>query len=431
MLIGEIVRVTITRGTKSVSRAGFGTPLILTSEAAFTPDLVKTYTSISGVADDFLTSTAAYKMAQKLFGQERKPKQIKIGKRTAMVAQVNTLTPNVSVQSAQSFIVTINGVAFDFVSDATPTAAEVVTGLIALINAGSEPVTASGTTTLILTADVAGTGFSISSSANMANVATTANNGIVEDLNNIIEVDNDFYCVLTTDKSDGEILNLAAAIEALRKIFIVSKNTAGILESGSSDLGSQLKALSYTRTALLWSADFANGPEGAWAGGVLPLDPGSETWKFKTLVGITADKLTASQEAQAKLKKVNIYTTIAGVGIVSEGYMAVGEFIDTIRFIDWLQAQIEEAVFSMLVSVPKVPFTDKGIASVELQITKCLQRGVAAGGLSEDPAPYTEVPKAADVAALDRADRLLPDMKFGGTLAGAIHFVEIEGVLSI
>jgi len=70
---------------------------------------------------------------------------------------------------------TINGTAFAFTSDGTPTAAEVVAGLTSLINAdGPLPVTASGTTTLILTGDVAGNTFTYSGSANLTQADTTA-----------------------------------------------------------------------------------------------------------------------------------------------------------------------------------------------------------------------------------------------------------------
>lgn len=71
-----------------------------------------------------------------------------------------------------SYTVTINGVTFTYLSDSTATQGEIVAGLLAVINAGSEPVTAiSGTTVLYLRSDVAGTAFTLTTSANI--VATT------------------------------------------------------------------------------------------------------------------------------------------------------------------------------------------------------------------------------------------------------------------
>lgn len=94
----------------------------------------------------------------------------------ASTAQVNTLTPTiVAVDAIQTDSVTINGTEFEFTSDATPTATEIVTGLKALVNAWDEPVTATWTDTLILTADTAGVLFTTVASANLADVATQAN----------------------------------------------------------------------------------------------------------------------------------------------------------------------------------------------------------------------------------------------------------------
>lgn len=53
----------------------------------------------------------------------------------------------------------INGSVFTFTSDSSPTQTEIATGLKAAVNAGSEPVTATGTTTCIVTADVPGQPF--------------------------------------------------------------------------------------------------------------------------------------------------------------------------------------------------------------------------------------------------------------------------------
>lgn len=425
MELSNIVRVTIVRGNKSVTRAGFGVPMILSSEATFANEM-RTYTSIDGVADDFATNTSVYKWAQRLFGQERKPAQIKVFQATAKVAQVVTVTP--TAVNEFEYSVTINGVEFSFTADLDATATEIVTGLKNAINAGDEPVTATGAATLILTADVAGNGFSYSVGVNMAAVLTTPNNGVQEDLDLAKEADNDWYCLLLTSRNADDQKNAAAWIESQRKIFIAAADTAAILEAGSTDVVSYLKSKNYVRTAFLFSGDQASGPEAAWAGAVLPIDPGGETWKFKTLVGITADDLTSTQETQADTKNSNIYVVVAGVSMTAEGVMVQGEFIDVIRFIDWLQAQMEENIFERLVSLPKVPFTNAGIAIVEAEMRKSLEAGIAAGGI----ASYElDIPDIADIETQDKASRTLPNMNFNAVLAGAIHFVEIDGVVQV
>ena len=53
----------------------------------------------------------------------------------------------ITAANTTHYIVTINGTAFDYLSDGSATTAEITAGLVALINAGSEPVHASGTDT--------------------------------------------------------------------------------------------------------------------------------------------------------------------------------------------------------------------------------------------------------------------------------------------
>jgi phage tail sheath gpL-like len=70
----------------------------------------------------------------------------------------------------------INGRAYSFTADGSATATEIVTGLKDLINADADNgVIATGTATLILTADVEGVPFSVSLGANLSAAATTAN----------------------------------------------------------------------------------------------------------------------------------------------------------------------------------------------------------------------------------------------------------------
>ena len=69
---------------------------------------------------------------------------------------------------------TIAGVNYVFTSDGAPTASKVVTGLIALINADAGcPATASGTTVLLMTGKVVGASWTYSGSANLTEALTT------------------------------------------------------------------------------------------------------------------------------------------------------------------------------------------------------------------------------------------------------------------
>ena len=171
--------------------------------------------------------------------------------------------------------------------------------------------------------------------------------------------------------------------------------------------------------------------EAAWMGKIFPLEPGQATWKFKTLAGITATNLSSSERSAVLGRNGNLMTEIGGVDITEEGTMASGEFIDVIRGVDWIHARIQERVFTLLVNTSKVPYTNAGITMVENEVRAVLSEATLNGILSEDE-PYTvTVPNVLDIAQPDKATRCLPDVKFSGVLAGAIHKVKIQGVVTV
>lgn len=93
----------------------------------------------------------------------------------------------------------------------------------------------------------------------------------------------------------------------------------------------------------------------------------------------------------------------------------------------------------MLINREKLPYTDAGIALVEGVLNKVLKLGQDRGGIT--PTEYDDdgnrnlgytitVPKAANISANKKAQRVLDDVKFTARLAGAIHAVNINGSLT-
>jgi hypothetical protein len=433
MSLQDIVNVTISKTGKQVTQIGFGTPLILGSSTSISPDLIRSYQSVSAVVVDFATSTPEYKAAVACFSQSPHPTTIKIGRRGTEVVQVTTITPNVTVQSVQQYIETVNGVAYTFTSDATPTAAEVTAGLVALINAGQGSVlTASGTNTLTLTSNVAGVAFTHSESANLTAVYTTPNHGAADDLTQIQNIDDDWYGVMLTSRADHDILGVASWIETQLKMFCAcSADVNALTLSSTTDAFALVQGKKYARTFCLWSDDQQDFPDAAWLGAVLPLTPGSETWAFKSLVGITASKLNATQLQALKNRNANYYITIAGNDITLDGKVSDNEYIDSVRFIDSFQAGLEEAIFATLINAPKIPYTDNGATVIEADVRAQIKQGIGAGGIATDPEPTVFVPKAVDQTQANRAGRMFPGINFTWRLAGAIQEINVSGNVSV
>ena len=78
-----VVDVSVSRNDAFPSRRGFGTQLIITTETVAsevdTTNRTKLYSSMEEVAEDWATTTGAYKAALSAFSQNPRPRQIKIG----------------------------------------------------------------------------------------------------------------------------------------------------------------------------------------------------------------------------------------------------------------------------------------------------------------------------------------------------------------
>lgn len=85
----DIIEINITRQTQGVSRAGFGVPLFLGTNAVFS-ERVRAYSSLSGVEEDFATTDDEYIAASKFFSQSPRPNIIKIGKQDLTATETLT-----------------------------------------------------------------------------------------------------------------------------------------------------------------------------------------------------------------------------------------------------------------------------------------------------------------------------------------------------
>lgn len=172
---------------------------------------------------------------------------------------------------------------------------------------------------------------------------------------------------------------------------------------------------------------------------ILRYDPGSETWVHKQLATVLPSNLKTAQAKSLESKHLNYMITVASRNITMLGQTCAGEWIDLIRFRDWLKNDMQVRVVNLMVTRKKIPYTDGGIALVQNQMIASLKAGVAAGGIAPDeydedgnlnPAFVTHVPIAANITATQKASRILTDVSFEARIAGAIHMVEIGGNLT-
>lgn len=436
MGLEDIVNVSISSTSSTPTRPGFGVPLLAVCKvpAGFT-DLVREYASLAEmVEDDFVSTDPAYLMATKVFSQNPKVRKIKVGHRTSDPTQTVTLTVSGATVSGVTYSVDVAGVTYSEESDGTiNTNAEMATALAALIDA-NPTVAASASGAVITMTAAAGTLFDVANwTSNLALANTTADPGISDDLDAILAEDSEWYGLLLDSPSKDEIVAAAAWVEANGKLAVFDSSDSACFDNGSTtDVMATLESTSYARSGVIFNANkMLNYASCAWMGDRFPYDPGKDTWAFKTLAGATVSSLTSGQVNAILAKNGNVYTTIAGVNVTQFGKTASGEYFDVTRFIDWLSSEIKIQIYAALANSQKIPYTDKGVQIIVSHIKSVLQRGIDVGGLSSDPYPEVEVPLVADVDAVTKATRTLPDVLFRATLAGAIHHLEISGEVSV
>lgn len=349
------------------------------------------------------------------------------------------------VEPSTEYIVTINGVEVSYTSTFDVQDNETIaSGLVDAINEADLGVTATdnldGSFEIIsdtLTAFVLNVSEQIlAKQIGLIINPLVATGTVTDDLDAIENVDSDWYALAYTDRTKAVVQAIAGWVESRTKIFGTASDDTTIINTAAgadtTSIAALLNQAGYVRSFVMYHQD-ANSdyPECAWFGRCLPTTPGSITWKFKTLNSISYSDLTSNQSMNARNKKANTYEFIGGVGITREGTMAQGEFIDIIRGIDWLTARIQEFVYALLVNSPKVPYTDAGIAAVEAEVRRALDLGVSNSFIAEDPEYTVTVPRASAVSPADKAARILRNVDFTATLAGAIHAVDINGIVSV
>lgn len=432
MSLADIVSVSIVATSPGITQAGFGTPLILAVNASWT-ERVRFYTDISGVGDDFAETTPEYLAASAIFAQNPRPERLAIGRCANKPTQKRTITPTVANSTA--YTIRVGEVSFTYTSDGSATAAEIVAGLIALINAGTDNLTATGSTTLILTANSAGLwdDVEVADPTLLSLVEDHADPGVTADLNAILNEDTTWYAVVSLFNSQLVVEAIAAWVETNKKFFAYATQDVPceqVAEVSATDVAKSLKDDALGRSAGIYHRSNGEFADAAWVGRVLPYDPGSETWAHKTLAGVSPVRLTATQRTNLLAKNLTVYETNAGRNGTFEGKVAGGEWIDVVRFIDWLTARIQERVYALISDAanPKIPYTDRGINQIAGVVRATLAEGVDVGGLESY---QVQVPKAKDADPDDKAARILRGLTFTGVLAGAIHRAVIRGTVTV
>jgi hypothetical protein len=444
----DYVQITITRDTVGITAPGYGTPLVLGYSATWA-DRIRFYEDLpSMVTDGFATDSPEYLAVQAMLSQNPRPVQVAVGKGLLKPTQVYVVGVN-SVANTTNYVVTVAGhgvttTTLTYTSDSSATNDEIVAGLVTALNGvvgknyTAVATGSAGSQVVTITASSAGEWFSIAidDPAFLSNKQTQADPGIATDLAAILNANPGFYGVYTTFNSQAIVAATAAWVEANTRIYVpdVPETLAVTTTGGSGGSADTLDALhtsNYARTLGAYHPSPVNMLGAAWLGKMLPLDPGSATWKFKTLGGVAFTKYTTTQRNNLLSRQANGYENVAGLSVTFEGTSADGEYLDAIVGDDWVTTDMQVRILTVMAAANKTEFEDTGIARVEAAVRATLKEAVRRKIYAASPRPQVTVPLAANVSTADKSTRTLPDIKWTATRSGAIHKTKVQGTVSL
>lgn len=442
----DLVNVTISANTASATSPSFAIPLVAAYHTHYT-DRVRYYTQPSGmITDGFLATDPAYLAVSKAFAQNPSPVKVGVGRRALPPSQLIHLTVTDSTQGdVVSLSIGTPALGLQAVTYTIPGAAStssVATAVAALITGYGVSATASGST-ISCTPTVANTLFDVQNwTSNLTFADATTDPGIATDLAAILLADNAWYGLGLDSNSPAEILAAAAWVESNKKFFISNTSDSACGTSSTSDVMSQAKAAGYTRTGIFYSGTQLLSYSGfATMSLGLPKTPGSYTFAFKAPASVPADGLGTLNETQYgyivtsatnAAKNGNVLQPIANLNTTYPGMSASGQYLDLVVFIDWLTAEIQTDVFTVLHGNDKIPFTDAGVDVLRSVVLADLNNAAAPpiNGLVAGTT-FFSAPPVANVSTTNRAARNLPTCTFGGKLSGAIQSVNFQGTLTV
>lgn len=443
--MSKTVTVVVSRQTTPLNEKSFSIPCIFTTDSPvdtdFSASTSRKYNGdedgLAAVKADWGVNSETYKAATALLSQTVKVSEFRIFRRASAVARVKTITFDNPILTGQSIACTVNGTAlsatpFDTNSSTTlgnlADKIELVEGVASASVSGSViTVTASVEWDLSLTS-IAVTGTGIKATATVA--TTTAGNTQADDLAVAAVENKDWYAMLSTSASKGAILCTAKSIEAMTKMAYFMTSDADAINNVANNVMAQIKAFGYTRTAIFYTHDTTQHIAAAIAGRCLPLKPGKVVFALKTLAGVTVSPtITTTQIDNILSNNGNVYLEELNKNITKDGTVGSGDYIDIIRDLDYVVAQLVLRIFKLITDKDKMGFTDPSISEVDTEMKMTFSDAYTSGIILNNY--ITKPPKASSISSNVRANRILPDIPFEVTVQGAIQAVSFAGIVKV
>lgn len=473
--VSSVVNVSVLLAPTAAGSRNFGSLLVLgDSDVIDTSERMRLYESLDDIATNFGTTAEEYKAALAYYSAEPKPRVCYVGRwaKTATHGRLKGAILGTAEQAialfqaitAGAFAVTIDGV----VVNVTAVNLSAETNLNGVASAITTKLGAAGTclwdgSRFVINSATTGTGSTVGgmtstplSQVMNLDTGTTAVAGIaaetlVDAVALLADMSTDWYgLVVSASATDQELIDAAAFIGAAgdsRVMAITTQDTSALDAEDTSDIASALKGTGNNRAFVQYSSSNKHAAAAALGRAFTVNFNGQNTvitLKFKQEPAVTPEVLTSSQAATLKSKRCNVFAQYSNdTAILQEGVMSGGWFFDERHGLDWLQNDVQTAIWNRLyTSTTKVAQTDAGVGRLTTTMEDRLDQAVTNGLLAPGQwngddlgalktgdtltkGYYVYAPPVADQSQADREARKAPVLQAATKLAGAVHFVDV------
>lgn len=479
--IDRIVKVAIALRTAGVASLSFSDLMLFGQYTADDDSYVNIITDADQLVEDFHCQPVdpIYKAAQAVFSQIPHINRLYIGRDdtgqappidlpslltggTFTAPQQATLLTTLQALDDGAFSIAVNGLPrdtgemdFTDIENLTEAAEVIETGLGSGVTCSwsgmafiIQTIATGDTTSLDFAgAPADGTDISITLRLTVATGATLRQGGVgttrtvTENLIALANENNDWYAICDVHHIESRAVEMGEWAEAREKLFVTvlsNPNNTSASATDNTSTAAQLKQKQLFRTAWWYNPDPAQFPDCALIAKMFTKYPGQETYANQRLSAVNYTFLSETIYSNLFNKNGNTFEPFRNIAITQNGKVAGGEWIDIIRFRDWLCEEIKIRIFQQMVD-NRIPYTDPGIAIIRTRLQEALDMGVIRGGIAPPevnsdgdlvPSYTISVPLSVNISANQKATRVLQDVYFTARIAGAIHVVEIQGTLT-
>ena len=258
-------------------------------------------------------------------------------------------------------------------------------------------------------------------------------------LNKLLMIPQGWTWLISDLRDKATQITVAGIVEVNDKMYLAATHDAtnALDPLITTDLASELKALSYSNTAS-WFDDalgtdllpIPNYSEAALVGRCANGVAGTVNFRLKRLVGVTPAE---SVDTLSKMKALEDkgYTFAATVEQTTRSFgstkTASGEWIDVVLAVLWLKTNIRERVFATVANSEKLPYETEGAAAIEADIRSVIAEAQGYNIVADDTPISVTTPNVLDLTPAQRNSRILPNVRFTCRLSGAINGTVIRG----